>query len=192
MCDQRGFQIQNSGCSHQNPAGSGMTMDTVGIRHRSIFRATRSFHGIPTNQQPDCLMASPVAVLSSAKTIAVVGISSNPSRISHVVATYLKDAGYTVIPINPGHKELLDVPCYPDLTSVPADVSIDVVDIFRRPEFTAGVVAQVAERASRTGNRPVVWTQIGVSSPEAQQAASDAGLPYIANTCTMAVHKANL
>jgi predicted CoA-binding protein len=128
-------------------------------------------------------------ILDDAKTIAVVGISSNPERISHIVARYLQDAGFRVIPVNPGHKRLLDTTCYPDLLTIPEEITIDIVDVFRRPEHTADVVEQVVERARRTGQRPLVWTQIGVSSDEAMAVAKAADLPYVANACTMATHK---
>ncbi len=134
-------------------------------------------------------MLDHAAVLRDATTIAVVGISSNPERISHVVARYLQQAGYEIVPVNPGHKHLLGVACYPDISAIPDDIHLDIVDIFRKPEHTAEMVRLVAERAERTGNRPVVWTQLGVSSDEAAQIATGAGLPYVTNECTMATHR---
>ena len=122
------------------------------------------------------------------RTVAVVGCSPRAFQTSHRIARYLQDAGLRVVPVNPHHDELLGEPCYPDLQSIPADVELDVVDVFRRPEFTEGVVQDAAARAEATGRRPVVWTQIGVHSPAAARAAEAAGLPYVADRCLMVDH----
>ena len=86
--------------------------------------------------------------------------------------------------------EILGVAAYPDLVSIPDDIEVDVVDVFRRPEFVPDVVRDAADRAQRTGRTPVIWTQIGVHSPEAQRLALEAGLPYIADRCLMVDHGA--
>ncbi len=127
-------------------------------------------------------------LLHAAKTIAIVGCSDRPGRTSHRIARYLRDAGFDVYPVNPFHEEVLGLTCYPSVDAVPDDVVIDVIDIFRRPKFTADVVRDVLKRASRLGRKPVVWTQIGVSSSEAKQLAIDNGLVYVANRCTMVEH----
>lgn len=128
-------------------------------------------------------------LLRSAQTIAVVGCSPRSTQTSHVIARYLQDAGYRVVPVNPHHAELLGEPCYPDLASIPDEVALDIVNVFRRSEHTPGVVADAAARAERTGERPLVWTQIGVHHPEAQRFAEAAGLPYVANRCIMVDHQ---
>ena len=128
------------------------------------------------------------SLLENAKTIAVVGCSPRSTRASHEIARYLQEQGYRVVPVNPYHKELLGEPCFPDLQSIPDDVEIDIVDIFRRPEFTHGVVLDAIERAAKTGRKPVIWTQLGVHSREAQLAAEEAGLEYIANRCVLVEH----
>jgi uncharacterized protein len=128
------------------------------------------------------------SLLRSARTIAVVGCSPRSSHTSHYIAQYLIGAGYDVIPVNPYHEELLGVPCYPDLASIPDDVQIDIVNVFRRSEFTADTVADAAARKERTGCTPTIWTQLGVHSLVAQQAAAAAGLPYIASRCIMVDH----
>jgi uncharacterized protein len=130
----------------------------------------------------------PDAVLRNARTIAVVGCSPRPSHTSHYIAQYLMDAGYTVIPVNPYHDELLGERCYPDLVSIPATTAIDIVNVFRRSEFTADTVRDAAKRAMSTGRQPVIWTQLGVHSAEAQKAAEEAGLPYVASRCIMVDH----
>ena len=129
------------------------------------------------------------SALADAQTIAVVGCSPRATRTSHAIARYLQDAGYTVIPVNPHRDELLGETCYPDVTAIPADVQVDIVNVFRRPEHTPGVVRETAERAEATGQKPLVWTQLGVHHPEAQQLAEDAELPYIANRCIMVDHR---
>ncbi|MDX1531692.1 MAG: CoA-binding protein, partial [Rhodothermales bacterium] len=119
-------------------------------------------------------------LLTDARTIAVVGCSPRPSQTSHRIARYLQDAGYRVVPVNPYHDELLGERCYPNLRDIPADVEIDIVNVFRRPEHTPGVVEDAAARHGETGQAPTVWTQIGVHAPEAERRAAEAGLPYIA------------
>ncbi|WP_420454536.1 CoA-binding protein [Rubrivirga sp.] len=130
------------------------------------------------------------AVLRSARTIAVVGCSPRGFQTSHRIARYIQDAGFAMIPVNPNHDEILGETAYPTLDAVPDDVQIDVVDVFRRPEFTADVVRDAARRSERTGDRPTIWTQIGVHSAEAEQLAQEAGLPYVADRCLMVDHAA--
>jgi predicted CoA-binding protein len=130
------------------------------------------------------------ALLRSARTVAVVGCSPRAFQVSHRIARYIQDVGFRMIPVNPHHDEILGERAYPDLVSIPDDVEVDVVDVFRRPEFTAGVVRDASDRAERTGRRPAIWTQIGVSSPEAEALAAEAGLPYVADRCLMVDHAA--
>ena len=122
-------------------------------------------------------------VLDTAETIAVVGCSATPTRTSHKIARYMQERGYCIVPVNPNYDEVLGEPCYPDLPSVPADVEIDIVDIFRAPQHTANMVRSAIERVEETGNRPLIWTQRGVSSSEAEEVAEEAGLPYVRNRC---------
>ncbi len=133
---------------------------------------------------------NPTTALRSARTIAVVGCSPRSFQTSHRIARYIQNAGYQMVPVNPNHDEILGETAYPDLVSIPDDVEIDIVDVFRRPEFTADVVRDAADRAERTGQRPLIWTQIGVHSPEAERLAAEANLPYIANRCLMIDHAA--
>ncbi len=146
---------------------------------------TCSYATMPMPSSPD-----PADVLRGARTIAVVGCSPRAFQTSHRIARYIQDAGFTMIPVNPHHDEILGVTAYPDLVSIPDDVEVDVVDVFRRSEFTADVVRDAADRAERTGQRPTIWTQLGVSSAEAERLAEESGLPYIANRCLMVDHAA--
>ncbi len=126
--------------------------------------------------------------MQASRTIAVVGCSDNPVRTSNSIARYLIGAGYRVIPVNPLHEEILGEPCYPSTSAIPDDIQIDIVNIFRRPAHTADMVRDVLERIEKTGEQPVIWTQIGVSSSEAQQLAESAGLEYVKNRCIMVEH----
>lgn len=127
-------------------------------------------------------------ILESANTIAVVGCSNNPTRASNSIARYLIGAGYTVIPINPNYTEILGQPCYASVQDIPGNVIIDIVNIFRRPAHTAEMVRDVLERLKTTSEQPVIWTQIGVSSSEAQELSEEAGLVYIKNRCILVEH----
>src|SRR5207247_4653015 len=85
--------------------------------------------------------------LERARTVAVVGCSPNPARPSHTIARYLQGRGYRVIPVNPGHREILGEKCYRSLSEIPAEVTVDIVDIFRR----SSAVASIAEEAIARG-----------------------------------------
>ena len=121
-------------------------------------------------------------ILRSAKTIAVVGLSSNPMRASHGVAEYLKNAGYRIIPVNPNETEVLGEKAYARLEDVPEQV--DLVDVFRRAEEVPGV----AESAIRIGAK-VLWMQLGIENAEAAEKARAAGLVVVEDACLMVEHK---
>ncbi len=127
-------------------------------------------------------------ILEETKTIAVVGCSNQPWRPSFRISKYLLDVGYEMIPVNPEHETVHGLRCYPDLQSIPADVRLDIVNIFRRPQFTADMVRMTIAYAEATGTKPVIWTQLGVSSTEARRLAEDAGLPYVHNRCILVEH----
>ena len=86
------------------------------------------------------------------------------------------ERGHNIIPVNPGHREILGLCCYPDLLSMP--LSIDVVDVFRRSEYVGGIADQAIQIRAR-----VLWTQLGVYDEEAAQKAQNAGLIVIMNRC---------
>jgi hypothetical protein len=117
-----------------------------------------------------------------------VGCSADSSRTSHQIAAYLQRHGYRILPVNPTYDEILGEPCVPSLLDVPDDVTVDIVDIFRRSEHTAAMVRDAVRYAEATGTRPVVWTQLNVSSDEAEQIAAAAGLPYVRNRCIKVEH----
>ena len=121
-------------------------------------------------------------ILVSTKTIATVGLSSNPEKISYGVGAYLLEQGYRVIPVNPTADEILGEKSYPDLESVPE--RIDVVQVFRRPED----VPPVVDAAIKAGAK-VVWMQLGIDNEEAAQTAREAGLQVVMDRCMRAEHQ---
>ncbi|HEX9913172.1 MAG TPA: CoA-binding protein [candidate division Zixibacteria bacterium] len=120
-------------------------------------------------------------IFKDSKTIAVVGLSSNPSRPSYSVARYLQSQGYKIIPVNPNEKEILGEKSYPDLVSIPD--KIDIVDIFRRSEDVPPVIEQAIEIKAK-----VVWMQEGIVNEEAAKKASDAGLTVVMDKCMYKEH----
>jgi len=121
-------------------------------------------------------------ILLSAKTIASVGLSSNPGKESYGIVQYLKSQGYRVIPVNPTADEILGEKSYPDLESVPE--KIDVVQVFRKPED----VLPVVDSAIKAGAK-VVWMQEGIVNEEAAQKARQAGLQVIMDACMRMTHR---
>jgi predicted CoA-binding protein len=124
-------------------------------------------------------------LLKSSKNIVVVGCSAKPDRDSHRVAAYLQQMGYRVIPVNPALDEVLGVICYPDLASIPPDVTVDVVDVFRRPEHVPPIVEAAIARGAGA-----VWLQLGVTNPTAEGRAAEAGLQVVSNRCIKIEHAA--
>lgn len=118
------------------------------------------------------------ALLGDARTIAVVGLSSKPGRPSHEVAAYLKEHGYTIVPVNPSETEVLGERAYASLQDIPATTSIDVVDVFRRAEDTP----PVARDAVAVGAK-VLWLQEGIVNDEAYRIATEGGLEVIMGVC---------
>lgn len=115
-------------------------------------------------------------ILENHKVIAMVGLSPKEDRPSNVVARFLMARGYTVIPVNPGQREILGQPCYPDLKSIP--VKVDMVDVFRN----AADVPPIAADAVAIGAKSL-WLQLGVIHPEAAERASAAGLDVVMDRC---------
>ncbi|HXM38371.1 MAG TPA: CoA-binding protein [Gemmatimonadales bacterium] len=124
------------------------------------------------------------ALLRRARTIAVVGLSPKPSRASNSVARYLQRAGYRIIPVNPGHAEILGEPSYPTLGAAARDQALDVVDVFRRSEH-AGVVVDEAIALHPL----LIWLQQGVVDAEAQARAEAEGVPFVMDRCLAVEHR---
>ena len=128
------------------------------------------------------VMHSKAEIFEYTKVIAVVGLSSDPTRPSNGVGAYLQRAGFQVIPVNPNETRVLGERSYATLEEVP--VPVDMVDIFRRSEYVAGVV----ESAIRIGAR-CVWMQEGVLDETAAARARDAGLDVVMDRCTLKEHR---
>jgi predicted CoA-binding protein len=121
-------------------------------------------------------------ILGSAKVIAVVGLSGRRFRPSYGVSEYMQSAGYRVIPVNPNESEVLGEKAYATLDDVPEP--IDIVDIFRRPEF----VPEIVDAAIRKGAK-VIWMQEGVEHQEAAQKAEAAGITVVMDRCILKEHR---
>ena len=122
------------------------------------------------------------SVLRSARTIAVVGLSSKRFRPSFGVAEYMQSSGYRIIPVNPFETEVLGEKAYAELDRVPG--TVDIVDIFRRSDF----VPEIVEAAIRIGAR-AIWMQEGVVHEEAAAKARAAGLEVVMDRCILKEHR---
>jgi predicted CoA-binding protein len=120
-------------------------------------------------------------ILDECRTIAVVGLSSKPTRPSHGVAAYMQRAGYRVIPVNPNESEVFDESSYASLADVPE--KIDLVDVFRRSEEAGAVVDQAIAVGAKA-----VWLQEGVIDHAAAERALDAGLLVVMDRCWLKEH----
>jgi len=122
-------------------------------------------------------------LLTQVKTIAVVGLSSDPMRPSFGVSQYMQRNGYRIIPVNPNESSVLGETAYPTLSDVPEN--IDVVDVFRRPEF----VPEIVEETIRL-KIPALWLQEGVIHEAAAKRARDAGITVVMDRCILKEHRA--
>jgi predicted CoA-binding protein len=123
-------------------------------------------------------------LLREARTIAVVGLSPKRDRPSHGVARYLQGAGYEIVPINPGHEEILGERSYPTLAAAARDHAIDVVDVFRRSELAGAVVDEAIALRPR-----LIWLQQGVVDAAAAARAEAAGIPIEMDSCLAVQHR---
>ena len=128
--------------------------------------------------------SDPIAdLLQRSKTIAVVGLSSNPLRPSHGVSAYMQSHGYRIIPVNPNIGECLGEKVYPSLLDVPQ--KIDLVDVFRRSEFVDEIVNQAIQLKI-----PAVWMQEDVINENAAAKARQAGIFVVMDRCILKEHRA--
>jgi predicted CoA-binding protein len=131
----------------------------------------------PPSESDDAIIRK----LLKARRIAIVGLSDDPSRVSHGIGQYLQSVGYTIVPVNPTHEAVLGEKCYPRLEDVPG--KLDLVNVFRRPEFCADVA-----KSAVAINAGGLWLQSGIRNAEAKQLAQKSNLPYIENRCIMVEH----
>ncbi len=122
-------------------------------------------------------------LLQEARTIAVVGLSPNPMRPSNSVARYMQRSGYKIVPVNPGHNEILGEKSYRTLSDAAREQAIDVVDVFRRSEHVGPIVDEALPLRPK-----LIWLQLGIVDHEAQQRAEAAGIPFIMDHCLAIEH----
>jgi uncharacterized protein len=123
------------------------------------------------------------SLLANAATLAVVGLSSDVTRPSYGVASYMQRMGYRVIPVNPHEQQVLGEPAYPNLRALPDGLRIDIVNVFRRPS----AVPEIVDDAIAIG-APALWLQLGVAHEGAEKTARQAGLIVIADECIEIEH----
>lgn len=121
-------------------------------------------------------MSETRAVLEKYSVVAVVGISTNPSKAAHKIPQTLKRRGFKIIPVNPTAGEVLGEKAYPTLADIPEQV--DIVDVFRPSEEAADIARQAVEIGAKA-----LWLQIGITSDEARTIAQDAGLDFVEDHC---------
>jgi predicted CoA-binding protein len=121
-------------------------------------------------------------ILRAARVIAVIGASLKPERPAHWISAYLKEQGYKVIPVNPGHAEVLGDKCYKSLSEIPEPV--DIVDIFRETTAVPGIVDEAIAKKAK-----VIWMQQGIVHNAAAEKAKKAGLQVIQNKCIYQEHQ---
>ena len=123
-------------------------------------------------------------IFESVKTIAILGLSPDESKASNMVARYLQNAGYKIVPVYPKEDEILGEKVYRSLAEIPFE--IDMVDIFRKPNAFDAIADACIER----GDVKVFWGQLGLVNNAAAQKAKDAGMKVVQNYCTKLEHKA--
>lgn len=98
---------------------------------------------------------------------------------------FLLEKGYRVIPVNPNENSVLGQKCYHSVLNIPSDILLDIMVIFRNKTYTEVMVREIVKWSRKNRSKPVIWTQLDVSSPEAEAAALEEGLPYVKNRCIM-------
>ena len=128
-------------------------------------------------------MRTPAEILSSTRTIALVGASPNPERPAHGVMRYLLGQGFRVIPVRPPDVDsVLGIPCVTSLAEI--EEPIDLVDVFRNFDACPKHAREAVEVGAKA-----LWLQLGLVSPESRRIATEAGLDYVENACTAVVHR---
>ncbi len=132
----------------------------------------------------------PTDVMKKYKVVAVVGASKNPEKEAYTVPAYLREHGYTIIPVNPTTDSIEGVKTYPSLAEIPADLAkkVEVVDVFRPSEEFPQVARQVVEMKKRTGRPFVFWGQLGLENEEAKKMLQEANVDYVMDRCMRVEH----
>jgi len=120
-------------------------------------------------------------ILKTSKTIAIIGLSDKQDRPSYQVAQYLLSQGFNIIPVNPTITTVYGLESYPSILAIPKAIKIDIVNIFRQPTEVIPIIKEVI----MSGQKPVIWMQEGVGSPEAKTFAEKNGLEVVMDMCMM-------
>ena len=130
-------------------------------------------------------------ILESHSTVAVVGLSRNPSKDSYRVAEYLQSQGYRIVPVNPVAEEILGEKSYPSLLELPGELerAVGIVDIFRPPEAVPPIVDDAIKLRELHGAPHVVWMQLGIVNEEAAEKARAAGIMVVMDRCIKVEHQ---
>jgi len=124
-------------------------------------------------------------ILKTAKNIAIIGLSDKPDRPSYQVAQYFISQDFNVIPVNPTIESVFGLKSYPSFSSIPSEIKINIVDIFRKSEEVLDIVKEVV----KSGQKPVIWFQEGILNLEAEKLAKQNGLEVISGICLMKAHQ---
>ncbi|MDD2896868.1 MAG: CoA-binding protein [Aliarcobacter sp.] len=124
-----------------------------------------------------------IEIFKNTKTIAIAGLSPDSSKASNMVAVYLQNAGFKVVPVYPKEDTILGEKVYRTISEIP--FKIDMVDIFRKPD----AIAEIIDEAIKRGDVDTVWTQLGLVNNEAAAKAKEAGLKVVQNKCTKIEHR---
>jgi hypothetical protein len=124
-----------------------------------------------------------IEIFKNTKTIAIAGLSPDPSKASNMVAAYLQSAGFKIVPVYPKEDLILGEKVYRTISEIP--FKIDMVDIFRKPD----AIAEIIDEAITRGDVDTIWTQLGLVNNEAAQKAKEAGLKVVQNKCTKIEHR---
>ncbi len=133
----------------------------------------------------------PTEVMKKFKVIAVVGASKNPEKEAYTVPAYLRDHGYTVIPVNPTTDSIDGIKSYPSLADIPPELAgkVDVVEVFRPSEEFPEVARQVAAMKEKTGRPFVFWGQLHLENEEAKKMLAEAKVEYVMDRCMRVEHQ---
>ena len=124
-----------------------------------------------------------IEIFKNTKTIAIAGLSPDPSKASYMVAAYLQSVGFKIVPVYPKEEFILGEKVYRSISEIP--FKIDMVDIFRKPD----AIAEIVDEAIKIGNIDTVWFQLGLVNNEAAQKAKESGMKVVQNKCTKIEHR---
>jgi predicted CoA-binding protein len=130
-------------------------------------------------------------ILRRYSTVAVIGLSRNPAKDSYMVAKYLQDQGYRILPVNPVADEILGEKCYGSLLELLEELkfSVEIVDIFRPPEAVPAIVDDAIKLREEHGEPYVIWMQLGIVNEAAAEKAKAAGMQVVMDRCTKVEHQ---